>query len=240
MSSRWRSWSASWSAQRGGEANVTKNSIAVSIEAADKKSFATAVDWPGWSRSGKTEALAIEGLVEHADRYAAVARRARLDFPSTDGLAFEVVERIEGTGATAFGVPEKVTDQDRRPVSAGDGDRLAGLVEAAWKTFDSMATSAPEALRKGPRGGGRDTSKILDHVFGAEQSYASNMGIRMKAFATDDRKSLEALRSAILEILRQPTDGSPIAGRKWTTRYAAHRIAWHALDHAWEIENRTE
>ena len=35
--------------------------IAVSIEAAPKKAFATAVDWPGWSRSGKTEALALEG-----------------------------------------------------------------------------------------------------------------------------------------------------------------------------------
>jgi hypothetical protein len=219
---------------------VTSSSIAVSIEAADKKSFATAIDWPGWSRSGKTEALAVEGLVEHADRYAAVARLARLDFPSTDGLAFEVVERIDGTGATAFGVPEKVTEHDRRPVSAGDGERLAALVGAAWKAFDSIVGAAPEELRKGPRGGGRDTSKIVDHVFGAEQSYAANMGIKMKPFETDDRPSLDSLRSAILEILRQPSDGSPIAGRKWTRRYAAHRIAWHALDHGWEVENRTE
>ena len=44
----------------------------------------------------------------------------------------------------------------------------------------------------------------------------------------------------MLDLLRQPSDGSPIAGRKWPLRYAARRIAWHALDHAWEIEDRTE
>jgi hypothetical protein len=26
----------------------------------------------------------------------------------------------------------------------------------------------------------------------------------------------------------------------WPTRYAARRIAWHALDHAWEIEDKSE
>jgi hypothetical protein len=26
----------------------------------------------------------------------------------------------------------------------------------------------------------------------------------------------------------------------WPPRYAARRIAWHALDHAWEIEDRSE
>ena len=44
----------------------------------------------------------------------------------------------------------------------------------------------------------------------------------------------------MLEILRQPSDGSPLAERTWTARYAARRIAWHALDHAWEMEDRSE
>jgi hypothetical protein len=26
----------------------------------------------------------------------------------------------------------------------------------------------------------------------------------------------------------------------WLPRYAARRIAWHVLDHAWEIEDRSE
>ena len=212
---------------------MTGKRIAVSIEAADKKAFATAVDWPGWSRSGKTEELAVEALVAYADRYRPVAKLAGETFPAGGALDIDVVERQGGGGGTEFGVPSNVTDQDRRKTSARDGDRLARLVEAAWKTFDSVAKAAPEELRKGPRGGGRNTSKVVEHVVGADEAYAREMGIKLKA-------PIAELRAAMLEVLRQPSDGSPMAGRRWTARYAAHRIAWHALDHAWEIEDRSE
>jgi hypothetical protein len=213
--------------------------IAVSIEAAPKKTFATAVDWPGWSRSGKTEALAIVALTEYANRYNRVAKLAGEVVPVTDALAIRVVERTEGGGATDYGVPSNVTEHDRRRVTPSDAKRLAALLDAAWRTFRSVADAAPAELRKGPRGGGRDTAKIVDHVVGAEQGYANAMGIKGKSFDTDDDTALASLRMAILEEIRRPSDGSPIADRRWTTRYAAHRIAWHALDHAWEIEDRT-
>ena len=212
---------------------MTLKRIVISIEAAQKKAFATAVDWPGWSRSGKSEQLAIEALLSYADRYAPVAKLAGEPFPKTDGLAAEVVERSGGGGGTEFGVPSNVTDQDRRQVTAKDADRLARLVEAAWKAFEQVAAGAPEELRKGPRGGGRDTSKVVGHVVEADGGYAREMGIKLKAPIGD-------VRAAMLEVLHQPSDGSPVAGRRWTPRYAAHRIAWHALDHAWEIEDRIE
>jgi hypothetical protein len=213
-------------------------SIKVSVEAASKKAFATAVDWPGWSRSGKTEDLALEALAAYADRYAAVARLAGEDFPATGSLDFEVVERSGGGGGTEFGVPSNVTDSDRRPVGAAAAERLARLVDSAWTTFDTVARAAPEELRKGPRGGGRNTSKMVGHVNESDQAYAREIGI--KPPPQKDDRDIAALRSSMLEVLRQPSDGSPIAGRRWTTRYAAHRIAWHALDHAWEIEDRSE
>ena len=100
-----------------------------------------------------------------------------------------------------------------------------------------MAASAPQELRKGPRGGGRDTSKVVAHVNDADGGYANQMGIKGPA---NDREAVLARRAAMLEVLREPSDGSPIAGRRWTPRYAARRIAWHALDHAWEIEDRTD
>ena len=212
---------------------MTRKRVAVSIEAADKKAFATAVDWPGWSRSGKTEDLAIEALASYADRYAGVAKLAGEEFTTGPDLVLDVVERQGGGGGTAFGVPSSVTNQDRRKTSARDGDRLARLVEAAWKTFDSVAEAAPEELRKGPRGGGRNTSKVVGHVNEADEAYAREMGIKLKA-------PIAEVRAAMLEVLRAPSDGSPLADRRWTARYAAHRIAWHALDHAWEIEDRTE
>ena len=48
------------------------------------------------------------------------------------------------------------------------------------------------------------------------------------------------MRDQMLEVLRQPRAGTPLADRRWPARYAAHRIAWHALDHAWEIEDRSD
>ena len=44
--------------------------------------------------------------------------------------------------------------------------------------------------------------------------------------------ALAAMRADLLEVLRTPSDGSPIAGRRWPPRYAARRMAWHVLDHA--------
>jgi hypothetical protein len=212
---------------------MTRERIAVSIEAAPKKSFATAVDWPGWSRSGKTEELAIEALLGYATRYGPVVVLAGEEFPGSADLDIDVVERLGGGGGTDFGVPSSVTEQDRRPTTARDADRLARLLEAAWRTFESIASAAPEELRKGPRGGGRDTSKVVEHVVRADEAYAREMGIKLKA-------PIEEVRAAMLEKLREPSDGSPLADRRWTARYAAHRIAWHALDHAWEIEDRTD
>ena len=119
-------------------------------------------------------------------------------------------------------------------MDAAEAARLAALVGAAWTVFDRVAAAAPEELRKGPRGGGRDRTKVVGHVNEADDAYAREIGL------VNRPKEVAARRAAMLEVLRTPTDGSPIAGRKWTQRYAARRIAWHALDHAWEIEDRTD
>ena len=112
------------------------------------------------------------------------------------------------------------------------------LVAAAWIVFDRVAAAAPAELRKGPRGGGRDRDRIVDHVNGADHAYAREMGLRLAAPPMTAPRSRRC-EQAMLEVLREPSDGSPIAGRRWTPGYAARRIAWHALDHAWEIEDRS-
>ncbi len=129
---------------------------------------------------------------------------------------------------------------DRRPVEAGEAERLAALVEAAWIFFDRVAAAAPRELRKGPRGGGRDTAKMVGHVVESDHYYAREIGVRLPQPSPDDGEAVSAERGAMLEVLRRPSDGSPLADRTWTARYAARRIAWHALDHAWEIEDRSE
>ena len=218
-----------------------KRRIDVAVEVAPKKAFATAVDWPGWSRSAKTAELALEALAAYAPRYAVVAKEAGETFQDHVVAAdFKVIEEAQGGGGTEFGVPSRVTDADRRRTSTADADRLRRLVAAAWTVFDRLATTAPAELRKGPRGGGRDRDKMVGHVIEADGAYAREIGLRLKAPDPDDRATVEASRMAVLDAIGAPSDGSPLADRKWTARYAACRIAWHALDHAWEMEDRTE
>jgi hypothetical protein len=215
--------------------------IQTAEEVGAKKTFRWAIDWPGWARAGKDPELARDALAAYAPRYAVVAAEARLDF--ADEVAAEdldLVESVRGGGGTDFGVPSAVVESDRRPVDADEAERLARFVEAAWAVFDRVAAAAPAELRKGPRGGGRDTAKMVGHVIEADHAYALEIGIRLRQLSAADPASVEAERAAMLDILRQPSDGSPLADRKWTARYAARRIAWHALDHAWEIEDRTE
>ena len=209
-------------------------------EVGAKKTFVWAIDWPGWCRSGKDRDLAMKALIAARGRYATVARHAGLELPPVDVDEVRIVETVEGGGGTDFGVPSRITDSDRRRSTAADANRLADLVEGAWVIFDGIAEQAPPTLRKGPRGGGRDTAKIVGHVVEADDAYAREMGIRLPAVSVEDRVSVDAQRAAMLEVLRAPSDGAPLADRRWTTRYAARRIAWHALDHAWEIEDRSE
>jgi len=212
--------------------------IAVALESARKKTFATALDWPGWSRSGKTDEAAIEALLAYVPRYAPVARDAGLELPTS--IDADVVERADGGSGTEFGVPSRIHDADTRPVDAAEADRLARIVGAAWLAFDRVAADAPAELRKGPRGGGRDRDKMVGHVIESDWYYARELGLKARQPKPDDRKAVEALRAEVLGVLREPSDGSPLAGRKWTARYAARRIAWHALDHAWEMQDRSE
>ena len=217
---------------------TTAERLEIGVERGTKKDFAWALEWPGWCRSGKDPDLAQAALLAAVPRYAVVADAAGLALPTTFEL--EIVETVAGDGGTDFGVPSAITDLDRRPVSVAEGERLASIVEAAWTVFERVAAAAPAELRKGPRGGGRDTDRMIEHVDGADDAYAGVMGIKVRAQDRAVAGAVEAMRAAMLDVLRRPSDGSPIEGRKWPPRYAARRIAWHALDHAWEIEDRTE
>lgn len=207
--------------------------IRVGIEMTDKKAFASALDWPGWSRAGRTPEAALEALAAAHDRYAAVVRLAGRPGPSEG--PYEVVEELPGDATTAFGAPSIVFAADRAPSDAAEAQRLAALVDAAFHRFDAIVAAAPVELRKGPRGGGRDRDKVVEHVRDAHGGYTRPAGGRVAKGATDADR-----RAAMLGVIAQPSDGSPGEGAKWPPRYAARRIAWHVLDHAWEIEDRSE
>ena len=219
--------------------------IAVCLEVAPKSIVAFAPDWPGWCRAGRDEATALDALARYAERYAPVAKRAGTDLPAT--VAFDVVDRVPGGPATAFAAPEcrrpfpqVTTNADREKLTPAATRRMVGLVRAAWVTFDEVAAGSPAELRKGPRGGGRDRDELIAHVIGAETTYARKLGVKHKQPAIDDVTAIEALRAAIAAVLGGAADGPPVTPDGWSSRYAARRVAWHVLEHTWEMQDRAE
>jgi hypothetical protein len=203
-------------------------STPVYLEVATKKVFACSVDWPGWARSAKAEEDALEALAAYAERYRRVAEEAGVRFPKSVADTFDVTERVKGDASTDFGVPGMPIKADATPLTKAQAERLATLVEATWTVFDRVVKASPAELRKGPRGGGRDRDKMVAHVVEAEASYFRKVGVK------DGRDAfLDALRTA-----RQPQPELKI--KSWPWRYAARRVAWHVLDHAWEMEDRRD
>jgi len=211
----------------------------VYIESGTKRVFACAYDWPGWCRSAKDETGALEALAAYAPRYAPVAKRARQPFDANKQRALRVVERVNGGANTDFGVPHEVAKRDTTAVSVQDGRRLAALVKAAWDVFDRIAAKAPATLKKGPRGGGRDRDQIIEHVLGADGIYLRKLGVKLTPPSRGDAAGIKAFRAAVLEELAKPSNGKRPVEKGWPQRYAARRIAWHALDHAWEVEDKS-
>ena len=221
--------------------------IDVDLERGEKRVFAIAVDWPGWSRSGRSEEEALEALVNYGERYASVAKRASVPFTAPKTVArLKVGDRLDGGGGTDFGVPGVVSPADERTVTPADLRRLQSLLEASWATFDEAARKAKGVkLTTGPRGGGRDLTKMTGHVLDAEQAYLGELGMRKYEPPSGSvAKRMEAVRRAELTMLAAVVGGeTPVRGPRrtkpfWTPRYFAKRSAWHALDHAWEIEDR--
>ena len=206
----------------------------VYLEVGAKKTFAMALDWPGWGRSGRTADAALEALAEYATRYAPVAKKAGLSVDTT----FEVVEELKGNATTDFGAPAAFAAADSEPVKAAAAKRTAALVEACWDTLTRVAARSPEELTKGPRGGGRDRDKMLNHVVESEAAYGRKIGVKHKPPALDDKAAIKALRAELIAVLGAPSDGSLLVENGWPVPYTARRIAWHALDHAWEMQDR--
>jgi hypothetical protein len=216
--------------------------IPIYVESGDKKVFACSIDFPGWCRGAKSEELALEALADYAARYAEVAKRATVAFPApaSAGDRFEIVERVKGKGATDFGIPHEIPKADAEPLTARQASRQVELLRASWALLDEVAKASPAELRKGPRGGGRDRDKMLDHVLGAEAAYGRKVGVKHPQPKLGDTRAVEALRDDLADALGGASDGSPLVPKGWPPRYALRRIAWHVLDHAWEMQDRRD
>jgi len=226
---------------------VTKRPIRVYLDSGAKKTFAMATDWPGWGRSARTPEEALVALVDYGRRYAAVAKRAGITFDKpADASSVAVEETVPGNATTDFGAPGVPRRSDAEPLKDAELARLTTLLVASWETFDAAARKAKGAtLRLGPRGGGRTLPKIVDHVMGADEAYLGGLGERPPKRSGDEAASMKRLRTAFLAALEAIARGEPVSNprntkKPWSPRYAIRRSAWHAMDHAWEIEDRAK
>jgi hypothetical protein len=222
------------------------NKLNIYLETGQKRTFAGAIDWPGWCRMGPDEGSALQTLLDYGPRYARVLHGTTLGFqPPADISNFVVVEQLVGNSTTDFGAPDMAPSSDAKPVDEAELQRFQTLLDACWCALDKAVRAATgKELRKGPRGGGRDIEGIVQHVLGSDASYLSMIGGELKkGTANNLEEELTQTRQGILSALEVafrvgvPTQG-PRGGARWTLRYFVRRSAWHVLDHVWEIEDR--
>ena len=215
------------------------------LELGAKRVFAGALDWPGWCRSARHEGDALEALLAYGPRYAGALRGWGVRFsPPARASTLEVVERLKGDATTDFGAPSIAPKADARPIDRRWLTRNEKILRGSWNAFDRASENVTGPLRKGPRGGGREVDAIAAHVVGAEASYARMIGAKIKGFVETAAGARDEERAVVLDRLeRAVTDGIPARGPRggmmWSARYFVRRAAWHVLDHAWEIEDRS-
>ncbi|MBM4408686.1 MAG: hypothetical protein FJ038_08860 [Chloroflexi bacterium] len=217
--------------------------LRVAIETGSRRVFASALDWPGLARSGRSEGDALAALVAYGDRYGRVLVPSPGGFHAPDGIgALSVVERQAGGPATDFGAPSAVAAADDLPLAGTELERWTAILAACWTAFDRAAEAAAGvALRVGPRGGGRDLERIVAHAVEADEAYLIQLGARPPGAGGPPPERWQAVRQLALATLSARAGGAPPATnvkRPWAPRTYGRRAAWHALDHAWEIEDR--
>jgi hypothetical protein len=219
--------------------------VAVYVEVGKKRAIAAGLDWPGWSRSGRSEQDALAALLEAAPRYAEIVRRAMLGFNAPRGLDDLVVaHRLEGNAGTDYGVPSLAAPGEEAPMDQAEVKRATAVLRACWDAFDREAERAKgKELAKGPRGGGRELDAIQRHVFDSETGYSRQIGLKLDEIDPSDAGVVAAHRQAILDGLAEVAPlgtlpPGPRGGARWSGRYFVRRVAYHVVDHTWEIEDR--
>lgn len=225
---------------------AARKPVDVYLEVGRTRVIATALDWPGWCRMGRDEASALAALAEYAPRYSRALKHAAAVAPPGDVVHLRVVERLAGDKNTDWGAPSQAPSADKRALKPDALARLVAVLEAAWDAFDAAAKrAAGKELRKGPRGGGRSVEQMVEHVLEADRTYLSRLGGAFpRPRGMDAWRAMRPMRTAATAAIEarrrgdRPANAERRRAALWTPREYIRRSAWHALDHAWEIEDR--
>ena len=122
-------------------------------------------------------------------------------------------------------------------LSGPDLERRLDLLRACWAYFDEVARAAGE-LRPGARSTGRTREQIIRHVYGSEpEQFSRKVEVRTPLDVVLTPHGLATHRQSYLDAIRAyNSDGKP--ARTWPIQFLVRRTAQHAMDHAWELEDR--
>jgi hypothetical protein len=218
--------------------------IQVALEIGPKRRvFAQALAWPGWCRSGKSEEAALANLLALGERYTGVAKRAGLTLVAPTALdQFVVVERVIGTAVTDFGGLSTLFAHDTEPLEDEEIEQLTNLLNTCWMVFDEHFQAIPAEQRDLLPERGRSPNAIRWHVIETDQLHASAFGaaVRPGTPTQADRLELQARQHIRAGLQAVPRHNAATPHRRsgftWTPRFAIRRSAWHALDHAWQLQ----
>ena len=179
----------------------------------------------------RTRTLALDALVEHGPRYAAVADAAGLALPTSRRHDLSTVESAPAAARAPTSASRRPIADDRpAPDDAAEAARpVARIVEAAWATLDRVAAGG---ARRAPQGSARRRSRPRqDRSPTSSRPTAptpARSGIKRPAAGPGrPRGDRRAARGDARRSSAQPSDGSPLAGRQVAAalRRAPDRLA---------------
>ena len=145
-------------------------------------------------------------------------------------------------GSTDFwGISFAPSSFEQEPMGDDELERKLALLEAAWRYFDDVAAHVSAELEKGPRGGGRNRDQIVRHVIDNERGdLAKKVGVVLDARrgADSSRASARTATAFVAAMRDYNAQGKMARGRNWTIALLVRHTAFHALDHAWEMEDK--
>jgi hypothetical protein len=212
--------------------------VVVEIGPRGKKVVAVAPDWPGLQRGGANEESAIERLLAYLPRYAPVTKLAGMEAEFSDATAVDVIERYPGVGSTDFwGIAFAFSGIDRAAMTGEALERELVLMRACWAFFDEVRARVSAEMRKGPRGGGRDRDRIVQHTLFVELDWAKGLGVRTPPEELLTEEGLRAYRETYCDAIRTFHAEGKMA-KTWPLRFLIRHTAFHTLDHTWEMQDK--
>ena len=204
-----------------------------------KRVVASAMDWSGLERWGRTEDEAVDKLLAYVPRYAPVAERAGLRAEFVRSVTPHILERTPGNTSTDWwGIAHVPSVIEADPLPDDELERRIGIMRATWAYFDDAVDASDAPLTHGPRGGGRERDQIVRHVYASERhNFWRKVAIREDDGLRLTPEELADLRERYVAAIREyHAEDRP--ARRWPLRFLIRRTAQHAMDHAWELEDR--